>query len=86
MHMFWVMIRLWINHHFLPHWMQDKEPDERHPYRRLFTDSHQRKRKIVKRIWMGAGLIVLSSPMLHILLIVALPATFLSFAILDETR
>ena len=80
-----LMILVWLDLYLFPHWMHDRTPDPLHPYRRLFTRKHQRKRNLVKSVWIGAGLLILVHPVLHIMLLIALPATLLSFAILDET-
>ena len=81
-----LIFRTWVDRHFLPCWMQNRTPDAQHPYRRRFTRQHQLKRNIVKGIWIGAALLILLNPDLHVLLAVTLPTTLLSFAILDETR
>lgn len=86
MDILWLMLRVWLDLYLFPNWMHDRNPESQHPYRRMFTRKHQLKRRIVKSVWIGAGLLVLMNPMLHILLAIALPATLLSFAILDETR
>ena len=84
MHVLWLMFRLWLHRLFLPDWAQNHTPDANHPYRRLFTRRHKVKRNLVKNIWIGAGLVMLINPVLHILLAIVLSVTFLSFAILDE--
>ncbi|WP_263081242.1 hypothetical protein [Endozoicomonas sp. Mp262] len=42
------------------------------------------KKKLIYGIWSIATLLMLTNPVLPIILIIALPATFLSFVILDE--
>ena len=42
------------------------------------------KRDWVKAIWLVAGILMLSNPVPPIVMIIALPTTFLSFMILDE--
>ncbi|MGI9274627.1 MAG: hypothetical protein ACR2PT_07240 [Endozoicomonas sp.] len=69
----------------MPDWMQDQTPDSQHFYRRTFTRSYKAKKGLVRNLWIGAGLLVLLNPVLPVLLLVALPTTFLSFLILDET-
>ncbi|WOG28648.1 hypothetical protein [Endozoicomonas sp. 8E] len=68
-----------------PDWMQDQLPDNRHFYRRTLTGSYRAKKKIVKNIWIAAGLLMLINPVIHIVMLIALPVTLLSFVILDET-
>lgn len=59
--------------------------DAIHPERHRLSRKHQIKRSWVKSIWIAAGLLMLLNPVLPIALIIALPTTFLSFVILDET-
>ncbi|MGI9280665.1 MAG: hypothetical protein ACR2PX_13740 [Endozoicomonas sp.] len=68
-----------------PDWMQNQSPEANHFYRRTFTGSYRAKKKIVKNIWIAAGLLMLINPVIHIVMLIALPATLLSFVILDET-
>ncbi|MTI14216.1 hypothetical protein [Sansalvadorimonas verongulae] len=86
MDIIWLMVRVWLDLYLLPSWMHDRTPEAKHPYRRMFTRRHQLKRRIVKSVWIGAALLILINPMLHILLVISLPAALLSFAILDETH
>ena len=44
------------------------------------------KRGWVKSLWLVAGILMLFNPALPIILIIALPTTFLSFMILDEMQ
>ncbi len=81
----WLMVRTWLEQHILPPWMADRRPDSKHPYRRLFTRKHSRKRSLVKILWIAAGALILAFPTLQIALAIALPVTLLSFVILDET-
>ncbi|WP_051786049.1 hypothetical protein [Endozoicomonas numazuensis] len=68
-----------------PDWMQNQSPEANHFYRRTFTRSYRTKKRIVKNIWIAAGLLMLINPVIHIVMLIALPATLLSFVILDET-
>lgn len=70
----------------LPRWRQRKFPDPGHPWRRSFTASYRRKKKIVVWLWYGCALgIVLLSSIAGIVVLLLL-TTFISFAILDETE
>lgn len=69
----------------LPDKLADRRPDPLSPHRRRFTAAYRRKRAVVKKIWAGAGLIVLMHPTVATLIIVGLFTTFLSFTVLDET-
>ncbi|WP_067586192.1 hypothetical protein [Endozoicomonas ascidiicola] len=44
------------------------------------------KRGWVKSLWLCAGILMLFNPVLPVMLIIALPTTFLSFMILDELK
>ncbi len=57
----------------------------RHPHWRRTTAVYRRKRRIVRDVWIGSGLAMLLLP-LKALVPLLLFTTFLSFAILDETR
>jgi hypothetical protein len=60
--------------------------DENHPHYRRFSKDYQKKRGIVKNFWIGASLIALIFPVLHVALSLMLITTFVSFSILDETE
>ena len=40
---------------------------------------------MVKRLWLGACLVVLAQPTIHMLLVAALATTLIAFMLLDET-
>lgn len=42
-------------------------------------------RSVCKTVWIGAGVIILLNPMVEVASVLALFATFLSFALLDES-
>lgn len=69
-----------------PDWLQDRRPESRHPHRRRFTRKYQSRKALVKTVWVCAGLLMLLNPALPVILIIALPTTFLSFMLLDETH
>ena len=69
----------------LPDWVQNCCPDDRHPHRRRFTVRYRRKQGIVKNIWIASGVLMLLLGTPAAMLALALPTTFLSFMILDET-
>ena len=66
-------------------WLQDSGADASHPHRRRFTRKYQAKKNIVKKLWINACLLMLLNPALPVIFIIALPVTFLSVLILDET-
>lgn len=70
----------------VPAWMRNQQPDSKHFYRRQFTKSYQRKRLIVRRLWVCSAFLVLLFPTLVFASIVGLMSTFLSFCLLDETN
>ncbi|RRJ83173.1 hypothetical protein [Aestuariirhabdus litorea] len=70
----------------LPHWMWHEEPDEKHFYHRTFTPRYRAKRRIVRTLWLAAGLLMLCNPVLPFVILIGLPMTLLGFVILDETR
>ncbi len=76
-----LMIRLAI----LPDWMHYQYPDQHHFYRRKFTTQHHAKRKVVKKIWLFAGAIMICFPALPFVIITSLLTLLLSLAVLDET-
>jgi len=55
-----------------------------HPSLRRYTRKYQKKKRIVRDIWIVNGFIMLCVPP-NIVIALALAATFLSFTILDET-
>ncbi|WP_028470732.1 hypothetical protein [Neptunomonas japonica] len=70
----------------IPAWMQNEQPDSQHFYRRQFTKSYQRKRIIVRRLWVCSAFLILLFPTMVFASIVGLMSTFLSFCLLDETN
>ncbi len=68
-----------------PVWMQDRTPDEKHFYRRLFTEKHRAKRKAVKYIWLSAASLLILFPSVPLMVFIGLLSTFLSFSLLDES-
>lgn len=75
----------WIHRCLMPAWTGDSTPDTEHPYRRRFTPAYRRKRRMVKNIWIGSGLVMIASGSTAATLGLMLATTFLSFMILDET-
>lgn len=69
----------------MPQWADDCAPDATHPYRRRFTPEYRRKRGIVKNIWIGSGLVMITAGSTAVTVCLLLATTFLSFMILDET-
>ena len=65
--------------------LQSRNPDINHPHRRRFTTKYRAKKNLVKLLWISACFLMLLNPILPVILIIALPVTFLSFMILDET-
>ena len=57
-----------------------------HPYQRMLTKSYLEKKKIVRSIWIAAGLLMVGFPLPPFIVTLALFTTFLSFTILDESR
>lgn len=70
---------------FLPEWRQRRFPDPNHPWRRTFTATYRRKKRIVGWVWCGFGLGILALSSMAGLVTLLLLATFTSFSILDET-
>lgn len=56
----------------------------RHPSWRRWTRRYAAKQRIVRAVWIAAGLLMIVLPPAA-QLVVALPTTFLAFVILDET-
>ncbi|WP_257282997.1 hypothetical protein [Endozoicomonas sp. SESOKO1] len=56
------------------------------PNGRIISRKERIKRSWVRTIWLVAGTIMLFNPVLPVIMIIALPATFLSFMILDEMQ
>ena len=74
-------LRSWL----LPDCWSDCEPDACHPHRRRFTRRYRRKQQLVKSVWIGSGLLILTNPVIGVALAVGLATSFLSFMLLDET-
>lgn len=70
----------------LPDWLRDRRPDPNHFHRRRFTRRHRAKMRIVKKLWIGTGLITLINPVLPFAVTAGIIATLTSFVILDETE
>lgn len=68
-----------------PSWLLSKIPDRRHFHRRRFTENYQKKRRVVRSLWFSAALMMLAFPFAHLVVVIALFTTFISFSILDET-
>ena len=46
---------------------------------------YEQKKRIVKTVWIFAGLLMLSFPAVPVVMLITLTTTFISFVILDET-
>ncbi len=53
---------------------------------RTLSRKERVKRSWVRAIWLVAGTLMLFNPALPVIMIIALPTTFLSFMILDEMQ
>ncbi len=88
--MLWQLIRFYMhlfNQYLLAeHFHEELVIDEKHPHYRRFSKRYQKKRDMVKNCWIGAGLIALVFPLLHVAFTLTLLTTFVSFSILDETE
>lgn len=69
----------------LPDWMQNRQPDEAHFYRRKFTRAYRAKKQRVAVLWCGSGLLMLLIPVPAFVITTSLLTTFISFSLLDET-
>lgn len=65
-------------------WMKDKTPDAQHFYRRGFTPRYIARKKKIRDLWIGGGVIVLSYPVPAVFTIIGLLCCFITFAFLDE--
>jgi len=83
--MFPYLMRLFLSR-LLPSWMSDKTPEEDHFYRRLFTRKHQAKRALVRKLWIGAGILMVAVQSAPFVIFLSLFVTFISFSLLDETQ
>ncbi len=70
---------------YWPELYERRQPDENHPYRRLFTPRYLARKKIVRGIWIATGSMMLIFPQLPFVITLGLFTTFLSFSILDES-
>ncbi|WP_163835862.1 hypothetical protein [Spartinivicinus ruber] len=68
----------------LPIWMQDKSPDPKHFYRRLFTQKYLQKKQRLKYYWLSLAIFLSQINSLALIIGILLMATFITFAILDE--
>lgn len=55
-----------------------------HPSWRRTTHKYQQKKKLVRDLWIGSGLLMIPAPPM-LVLAMALTTTLLAFVILDET-
>ncbi|MEH6577053.1 MAG: hypothetical protein V7731_08230 [Amphritea sp.] len=79
-HLFRFMLSL-----LLPEWMQNRQPDMHHFYRRKFTTQYLAKKKRVVWLWVAAGCLMLLIPLPAFIIGTSLLMTFISFSLLDET-
>lgn len=70
---------------YMPDWMRNQQADSQHFYRRQFTKSYQRKRVLVRRLWICSGILILIFPTIAFAAVISLFSIFLSFCVLDET-
>lgn len=66
-------------------WMSNKTPDHQHFYRRGFTRQYLARKRHLKELWIGTGLLALTFPVPAFLVILGLLSCFISFAFLDES-
>ncbi|MEX0730951.1 MAG: hypothetical protein WED00_11245 [Aquisalimonadaceae bacterium] len=66
-----------------PPGLSDKEK-ARHPSWRRTTRKYRLKKKIVRDLWIGSGLLMIPAPPM-LVLVLALTTVLLSLVILDET-
>ena len=68
--------------------MQDKskqkQSDSRYFCRRRLGPIYVRKKAVVRKFWIVAGIVMLFEPFLHVILVVGAFTTFVSFMYLDE--
>lgn len=86
--MLWELIRFYLQlwaQFWRPSWQDSRQPDRHHFHRRRYTGAYQKKRRIVKNLWISVGLILLWFPMAALAVTLTLLTTFVSFMILDET-
>lgn len=65
-------------------WMRNRQPDPDHFYRRGFTSDYRARRRRLKELWIGSGLLALVLPEPAFWLILLILSCFISFAFLDE--
>ncbi len=70
---------------YCPKCYERRQPDENHPYRRLFTKKYQAKKQVVKGLWIATGILMIIYPLMPFIVTLGLFTTFLSFSILDES-
>lgn len=69
-----------------PAWMRDQTPDKDHFYRRRFTVKHRAKKARIKLLWIVVAIICLIFPYPHIITVLLLLTTFVTFSWLDESN
>ncbi len=69
----------------LVNWCWHLIPRSNPYHQRRLTHRYCQKKQKVKRLWIGAGVIILLNPTPPVAIVVALFTTFLAFSILDET-
>jgi len=73
---------------FLSSWFENTEKNQRDSwifYRRSYDSKYRQKQSVVKNFWIVACILVLIQPALHVMLVVGMFTTFLSFMYLDES-
>jgi len=78
---YWSLLCIYL----LPAWLFQTQPDAEHFHRRRFTPKYRSKQRIVWYLWGAVALLVIFIPAVPIAVFSFLLASFLSFAILDES-
>lgn len=66
-------------------WLRAGRADWQHAHRRRLTARYLARRRKVKSLWIGAGVIMALNPDLSFICVLALVMALVSFAILDDT-
>ena len=69
----------------LPDWLRSGRPDLEQAHRRRLSPRYRSRKRRVKTLWLGAGVLMILLPHPTLVALTVLIMTFASFAILDES-
>ncbi len=82
--------KLWrfylLSHIYREEFITNSDCHSKHHHYRRYTKEYEKKKDIVRQLWVVAGLLTLMFPILPFMAVILISTTFLSFVFLDETE